>query len=200
MYFQCQSNKSTGTARRATIVFYAICSLYVLSTVEFVCDLATMVLEVSNNSICSKNIIFLSVVQARQWTITASISRLGIVQVVASGCCDFLAQCILVRINHCIYYPFYLRKLQIYRCWIVWGQNIRVVIFPSFLAVTYLGRSIYLHLTSRLQIIASSYLASASYESYLDPPLYNKFRRDHGREWSGDGLDRVQDPQGVLGS
>ena len=31
---------------------------------------------------------------------------------------------------------------------------------------------------------------------------YNKFRLIHGRECSGDGLDRVQDPQleGVLGS
>ena len=60
MYLQCQSDRSTG--RTATIVFYAICLLYILSTVSFISDLAaaTVVLEpdVSNNSICSKDIIF----------------------------------------------------------------------------------------------------------------------------------------------
>jgi len=37
------------------------------------------------------------------------------------GCCDFIAQCILI-----------------YRCWIVYGQNIRVIIVPSILAFAYL--------------------------------------------------------------
>jgi hypothetical protein len=41
----------------------------------------------------------------------------------------------------------------------VWGQNTRVMIIPSFLAIAYLGQSIYLHLISRFQFIASSYLA-----------------------------------------
>ena len=80
-------------------------------------------------------------------------------QSIASGCCDFLAQCILVRTNHCNYHPFYSPKSsKIYRCWIIWGQNIRVVIIPLFLAVAYLGRSIYLHLIFRFQFIASSWL------------------------------------------
>ena len=88
-----------------------------------------------------------------------------IVQSIASGCCDFLAQCILVRINHCTYHPFYLpESSKIYRCWIVWGQDIRVVIIPSFLAVAYLGRSIYFHLISRLQFTAASYLGRANFE------------------------------------
>jgi hypothetical protein len=66
-----------------------------------------------------------------------------IIQATASGCCDFLAQCILVRINYCTYHLFYSPKsLKIYRCWIVWGQNIYVVIFPSILAIGYLGQSI----------------------------------------------------------
>ena len=75
-----------------------------------------------------------------------------------------------------------------------------MVIIPSFLAVAYLGRSIYLHLISRFQFIASSYLASANFESYLDPAGYNKLCCDHGREWPGNGFDCFQDPQGVLGS
>ena len=61
IYFQYQLNKSTG--RKTTMVFYAICLLYLLSTVSFISDLAAakdVVLEpeVSNNSICIKNIIF----------------------------------------------------------------------------------------------------------------------------------------------
>ena len=56
MYLQCRSNDSTG--RTPTIVFYAICLLYVLSTGSFVSDLVALILEVGNNSICSKNIIF----------------------------------------------------------------------------------------------------------------------------------------------
>ena len=60
MYLQCQSDKSTG--RTTTIVFYAICLLYILSTVSFISDLATATIilepEVSNNSICSNDNIF----------------------------------------------------------------------------------------------------------------------------------------------
>jgi len=37
------------------------------------------------------------------------------------GCCDFIAECILIH-----------------RCWIVYGQNIRVIIIPSILAFAYL--------------------------------------------------------------
>ena len=38
--------------------------------------------------------------------------------------------------------------MKIYRCWIVWGCNIRVVIVPSFLAFAFLGPLIYLHSVS----------------------------------------------------
>ena len=127
-------------------------------------------------------------------------------QEVLSGCCDFLAQCILVRINHCTYHPFYSPKSsKIYRCWIVWGRNIRVVIIPSFLAVAYLGRSIYPCLIIRFQFTVSSYLGIAIFGHFLailarDPQAaYIKSRCDYGRECPDDGLDSVQDPRGVLG-
>ena len=58
MYLQCQSNGSTG--RMATSVFYAICLLYVLATFSFISDLVVKVISVSNISICSKNIFFIS--------------------------------------------------------------------------------------------------------------------------------------------
>ena len=93
----------------------------------------------------------------------------------------------------------------------MWGQNIRVVIIPSFLAIAYLGQSSYLHLISRFQFIASSSLARATWPINIctrpncvcwlgGNNRFNSSRRVHGRECPGDGLDRFQDPQGVFGS
>ena len=94
----------------------------------------------------------------------------------------------------------------------MWGQDIRVVIIPSILAIAYLGQSsYYYHLTSRIQFLAPSYLVRATWrinictrricDSWLgDRDGYDSSRRVHGREYSGDGLDRFQDSQGVLGS
>ena len=222
VYLQSSSDES----RMAIIHFYALCLLYVLSTASVVSDLVVAILQVSNNPVC-KNINFLSAVQFHisipslqpQIDSQSILFHLSIFQIIAIGCCDFIAQCILVRMNHCTtYHPFYSPKSsKIYRCWIVWGQNIRVVIIPLFFAVAYLGQSISLaghfHLISRFQFIASSYLASAKwrwrsnictrpiFESYLGVHGdSNKSPFVHGREYSGDGLDRVQDPQGVLGS
>ena len=69
--------------------------------------MTALILEVSNNFICSKNIIFLSVVKTRINVLNFPIEN---VQNTAAGCCDFLAQGILVRINHCTYHPFYSPK------------------------------------------------------------------------------------------
>ena len=149
MYLQCLSKKS-GTA---IILFYAVCLLYVLSAATFVSDLLNLILEVSDNSICKNTFqFFISVAQAQVETVSPQLQidsgliilfRISIVQIIASGFCDFLAQCILVGINHCTYHPFYSPKSsKIYRCWIVWGKDIRVVIIPLFLAIAYLGQSI----------------------------------------------------------
>ena len=56
MYLQCPSKKS----RTASILFYAVCLLYVLTTVTFVGDLVSCILDVSNISSIFKNIIFLN--------------------------------------------------------------------------------------------------------------------------------------------
>jgi hypothetical protein len=111
-----------------------------------------LILEVSNNSICKNiRVIYLSIVQshirntiasASNWLTAANvISPFSIVQTTASGLCDFIAQYVLVRVNHCT--------------------------IPSFLAIAYLGQSIYLHLISRFQFIASSYLASAGWRNNI---------------------------------
>ena len=139
--------------------------------------------------------------------------RLSMLQITTNGCCDFLGQCILVCIIHRTCHPSYSPKSsKIYRCWIVWGKDIRVMIIPSFLAIAYLGQSSYLYYSiSRFQFIASSYLASGSWRNNIGTrPIwrcclgghdnYNKSHRVHGRECPSDGLVRFQNPRSVLGS
>ena len=108
--------------------------------------------------------------------------RISVVQTTINACCDFTSQCI-IRINHssCIYHPFNSPKSsKIYRCWIVWGQIICIVIIPSFLEITVLGQSIYLHFISRFKFIASSYLASGCCPWYSGHAVYSKFGGVHG--------------------
>ena len=99
VYLQCSSDKS----RTAIIHFYTLCLLYVLSTASILSDLVVAILQVSDNPIC-KNVKFLSVVQLHIGTLSQlqidlipMLSHLSIFQKIASGCCDFIAQCILVR-------------------------------------------------------------------------------------------------------
>jgi hypothetical protein len=142
IYLQCPSKESMT----AIIVFYVLCLLYILSMATVVMDLLENVLGVSNNSFC--NIIIMQMrhgigALSPQWQndSQSSILRINIVQSVVVGSCDFIAQCILVRINHLVYHPFYLPKSsKIFRCWIVWGKDIRVVIIPSFLTIAYIGQ------------------------------------------------------------
>ena len=144
---------------------------------------------------------------------------LSFVQPTLVGCCDLIAQFILVRIlNIVIRFIQGAKSSKIYRCWLVWGKNIRVIIIPSLLAITYICQLVYLHLTKRFQLIPStSYLGnfkrltrnndrlswriciSLAREIQLDVDC-NSFGRDHGREHPGDRLDRIQNPQGVLKS
>ena len=53
IYLQCPSKES----RTASIVFYVLCLLYILSTVSVVSDLLAAIIGVSDNPIC-KNINF----------------------------------------------------------------------------------------------------------------------------------------------
>ena len=132
MYLQCQSNKSTGTGRATTIVFYAVCLLYFLSSLDFVSDFSALVLEVSNNSIwCMNTIFFKLVVQSRSTiSILPVIFRFQIVQAVASGCCNFLAQCILVRINHCTYHPIiYFIHVNLRRFTVVGSCGVKISVW-----------------------------------------------------------------------
>jgi hypothetical protein len=139
LYLQCPLKES----RPAIIVFYVLCLLYVLSMALVVSDLLEAIVVVSNNSICKIIIMQMGIGALSpqdQNDPLSMIYRAFIVQIVATGSCDFIAQCILVCLNHRAYHPFYSPKSsKIFRCWIVWGKDIRVAIFPSFLAITYIG-------------------------------------------------------------
>ena len=176
IYLQSASKDS----RTTTMVFYALCLLYILSTASVVSDLLQVILVnidslgISNNSIC-KNIISLLAMLMHLTTLPVQLQndlqsvlfRIVVIQQTVNGCCDFIAQCTLVRINHssCTYHLFYSPKSsKIYHCWIVWGKNIWVMIIPSFLANAYIGQWIYLCLISQFQFsIVSSYLASSNW-------------------------------------
>ncbi|KAF8815206.1 hypothetical protein BYT27DRAFT_7249401 [Phlegmacium glaucopus] len=99
IYLRGTSKRSTD--KRNNILFYALCALYVLSVVTLVIGTAAFIYDIIGN--------------------LTTILQLLLVQSTVFGCCDFIAQSILI-----------------YRCWIVWGCNIRVVILPSILAVAYL--------------------------------------------------------------
>jgi hypothetical protein len=147
VYLQCPL-KVSGTS---IFVFYVLCLLYVLSMASIASDLLgsiLVVVKVSNNSICK-----IIIMQMRIGALLPQLQNYSqpmlfhvqIVSIVASGFCDFIAQCILVRINHRhgAYHPFYSpsKYSKIFRCWIVWGKDIRVVIvIPSFLAIAYIGQ------------------------------------------------------------
>ena len=116
MYLHCSSSNKFRTP---TILFHALCLLYVLSTATVVIDLVSLILQVSNNPIC-KFIYFLSVVQWHISTLSPQLQidslpmlyRLWHAQTVASGGCDFIGQCIIGRINRYTYHNFIHLNLQ----------------------------------------------------------------------------------------
>ena len=171
-YCKCRLTDSRPT----TILFYALLILYILCTATIVADMVALILEVSNNSIC-KNILSLSVVQSRYRTLPLQkqldshlmIYRLFITQSIASGCSDFLAQCILVRINHCIYHPFYsFKSLDISLLDCVGSKYL--CRDSSFFHGNRARRSVDLssfYLIIRFQFIASSYLVYVRRRIYI---------------------------------
>ena len=141
MYLQSQLNEYRST--NSKIIFYLLCLLYVLSMAAVVSDILACILQVSDNSICKIIIMQIRINALLPQLQNDSQSMLfctGIIRTVVTGSCDFIYQCILVRINNCTYHPFYSPKSsKIFRCWVVL-KDIRVVIIPSFLAFTYKGQ------------------------------------------------------------
>ena len=69
-----------------------------------------------------------------------------------------------------------LTSLKIYRCWIVWDQNIRFVIIPSFLAIAYICQSI----LSSSDIVRQYQFLSSLLATWLgsDYQLMNRYNTD----------------------
>src|SRR5277367_6441280 len=71
-----------------------------------------------------------------------------------NGFCDFISQTILVCTTYQVSRSFHSSiSSKVYRCWIVWGHDIRVVIIPSVLIFTFLGPSTYLHSLSNSNVL-----------------------------------------------
>lgn len=97
MYLQYEGTKKP-LDKRTTIVFYSLCTLYALSTAIFTIDITETVLLVSNISVCDHNL-FLLCYQSSGYT-GAMFYKIAIISsTMISGCCDFLAQSILVCIS-----------------------------------------------------------------------------------------------------
>jgi len=96
LYLQYHSSKKKADN---TILFYALCALYIVAGIMVSVDTAAAVIHDTRITI-----------------------HIPIVQSILFGCSDFVSQSILI-----------------YRCWIVWGCNIQVVIIPSILAISFLA-------------------------------------------------------------
>ena len=73
IYLHCALTRRKES-RTTTIVFYALCLLYILSTVTVVCDLLVYIIEVSNNSIRKNKNFYTTYADAYRYT-TGSTSR-----------------------------------------------------------------------------------------------------------------------------
>ena len=65
LYLQTHVSKETRTT---SLIFYALCLLYVLSTATVVSDLLQYLIDVSNNFICKNVIFFISYADTSQYT------------------------------------------------------------------------------------------------------------------------------------
>ena len=128
-------------SRPKNILFYALWALYALTGATNIIDIIAFFFPDPVSMDDHGCLIFFQLV------IQTIFYHLEIIVVVLFACCDFIAQSILVRTTGTmlIIYFIHLILQKIYRCWIVWGYSIRVVIVPSFLAFAFLGSLIYLH-------------------------------------------------------
>ena len=117
-----------------SIIFYALCLLYILSTVTITSDLLGLIIEVSNNFIC-KHIIFLSVVQEKETRVLSFelhpvwqsvYFRDSIVQMTVDGFCDFIAQSTLVHISFVPTSIIYFIHLNLQRSTVVGSCGVKI--------------------------------------------------------------------------
>jgi hypothetical protein len=146
MYLQSKIGETNNTP---SLLFYLLCILYILSVATLAGDITDFIFTVSHHSIRNTTLFFFlqSVVQfldTSRPNTNSLLIHLAFLQITVTGLCDFLAQIILVRIAKLLqnlpnrFYSFKYSQ-KIYRCWVVWSCNTRVVIIPSFLSIAFLG-------------------------------------------------------------
>ena len=148
IYLQHHESQKSTANKAKNILFYALWVLYALCAATGIIDILMYIQWPNTVSMDDHGCLtfFQLVVQDIEERY-----QLSIIQNTVFACGDFIAQFILVRtttgnIYHLFYSCFIHLILQkIYRCWIMWGYSIRVVILPSFLAFAFLGPFIYLH-------------------------------------------------------
>ena len=119
-----------------------LCVLYILSTATTVVDFLAFTLEVSKKVLSVRISLFLSVMMQTcvstlspqpQIDSQSMLFRLGFVQIMVEGYCDFIAQCTLVRINHCNYHQLYSLKWHLQRSTVVGSCGVKISVSLSFL-------------------------------------------------------------------
>jgi len=92
------------------VIFYTLCILYLLSVATIVQDTTGVLIS---------TIVYLG---SGPSSLALRLVHLSFVALTLTGLCDFISQAILI-----------------YRCWVIWGRNIRVIIIPSFSVVAFLA-------------------------------------------------------------
>ena len=153
MYLQYQLSEK-GVDKKTYIVFYSILIVYILSTAIIALDVARIIGEVSlsHNSAGTNDNIFIRAsdrpVSLHDQYISADLER-------RPSRFDCVYHGRLRRLylsnyhskhkpvnHHDTHQSFNLPKSsKIYRCWIAWNRNIRVLIIPSIFTVTFFGQS-----------------------------------------------------------
>ena len=121
------------------IVFYSLCALYVANIIML--DITYFILRVvSDNSIHDHLFKKFGLIScagpSRQRIRNITSFRISISSVSIFGFCDFIAsspnqiESILVGMSMIHF---------IYRCWIIWGDIVRVIIIPTISAFAFLG-------------------------------------------------------------
>ena len=102
MYLQYQTSKRSVIDIVQNVLFYLICILYVLSVVTIIGDTVDFIITVSSSRLCRLVVFYYYLHSLVQYLDTARppsnslLLHLAFLQVTVTGCCDFLAQLILV--------------------------------------------------------------------------------------------------------
>lgn len=146
VYFQYHVSQK-DTQRRTTIIHYSLYTLYVLSGVLIAADITTIIVfsPVSHNSVHNNNKLLHAISCADPgphllYPLYYGKHNRRLLWLHCTICPSTHKSCLATFNQKSFTFS------KIYRCWIVWNRNIRVVIIPSILTFAFLGRPIYLHL------------------------------------------------------